>query len=312
MNKFIKEQNTRTRIISYLGSKGLAELTINYFRTPSRLFRYSGINKYLIANLKFNTLTITDPSLFNDVYDASLHRNSFSDLLSDELERRELLEICGMPDTSPVPIDKLRSKAEHEDKFLSQYMKEALKVGCLSENHKSILMWSHYADKNQGICIEYDFTGSAIYPFMYPVIYLENPIDCSELCDTHLEDFNIDMAMLLSTITKSTVWKYEKEWRVICYYSTKSSLNNSPRIYASVPKPKAIYLGRSFLQYWLDHKRCKEKVLFDRLCKFIRENQIETFVMKNKLLSYELYPVIIDIDIMERLNEDELYDDYLV
>ena len=312
MNKFIKEQDTRIKMLSYLRSKGLADLTINYFHIPSKLYRYSGVNKYLIANLETNTLTITDPSLFNDVYDATLHRNSFSDLLSDELERRELLEICGMPDESPIPVEKLKSTAEHEDKFLSQYMKEALKVGCLSEDNSSILMWSHYADKNQGICIEYDFTGSAIYPFIYPVLYLENPIDCSKLCDTHREDFNIDMAMLLSTITKSTVWKYEKEWRVICYYPTKSALNNSPRIYAAVPKPKAIYFGRSFLQYWIGNKRCKEKVLFDRLCKFIRENQVETFVMKNKILSYELYPVKIDIDILERLDEDELYDEYLV
>ena len=36
------------------------------------------------------------------------------------------------------------------------------------------------------------------------------------------------------------------------------------------------------------------------------------YVMKNKLMSYELYPEKIDVDCVQRLDEDELYDKYLV
>ena len=83
------------------------------------------------------------------------------------------------------------------------------------------------------------------------------------------------------------------------------------RIYAMVPRAKAIYLGRTFLQCRINTKY-DEDDLFIRLCNFIKEKNIDVYVMKNKLMSYELYPEKIDIDLVRSLNEEKLYDKYLV
>lgn len=307
-NKYLKEQETRRKIVTYLRSKGELTKQEISFNVPHRLFRYSGVNQYLLENLEKSTLTLSHPMLFNDYYDAALHCNSFQSRYADELERIELLQMMGETDIEPISIEKLKKEVEHDDRFLSQYMKGSLKVGCLSEDNQSILMWSHYANKNQGICIEYDFVDSDIQPFMYPVIYLPNPVDCTDLCDTHVATFDIDLATLLSTVSKCDIWGYEKEWRTICYYPPESI----ERVYAKVPKPKAIYLGRTFLQYWINNKRSKEFKLFTRLCEYIKKNDIELYVMVNKLMSFELYPKSIDIDRVIRLSEDDLYDDFLV
>lgn len=311
-NEYIKKQETRKRIASYIRSKNGGDVQHFSFQLPKSLFRYSGINKYVIENLEKGNLTLSNPILFNDLYDAALYRNSFKNIYADELERIELLRIMGISEQKPVSIERLQAKAEHEDRFLSQYMKELLKVGCLSEDGTSILMWSHYADRNQGICIEYDLSGTKLQPFMYPVIYIPNPVDCSDLCDTDRDTFDIDMATLLSTVVKCDCWKYEKEWRIILYFPTRENTEEEMRIQALVPKPKAIYLGRTFLQHWIEVRKQSDCSLFVRLCEYIRKNDIELYVMKNKLMSYELYPEKIDVDCVQRLDEDELYDKYLV
>lgn len=311
-NEYIKKRETREKIASYLRYKNRLCVQQISFEVPNRLFRYSGINEYVIGNLENGSITLSNPILFNDLYDAALHQNSFESRCVDEINRRKVLQIFGVHEQEGISLENLRAETEHEDRFLSQYMKEGWKVGCLSEDNRSILMWSHYADKNQGLCIEYDLTGTALQPFMFPVIYVPTPVDCSDLCDTYRTTFDIDMAMLLSSIVKCQVWEYEQEWRMIYYFSAREHSEERERIQVAMPKPKAIYLGRAFLQYWLQNKKSKSFSLFCRLCEYVRNNNIELYVMKNKLMSYELYPEKINIDCVQRLDEDELYDKYLV
>lgn len=306
-NEYLKLEDTRRKVSSYLYTHYAPNIQEINFDVPQRLFKYSRINEYIIGDLVNFRLTMSCPTLFNDLYDAAIHRNSFESRYADELERQELLRMCGISEPEPIEIEKLKRDAEHEDRFLSQYMKEIFRVGCLSEDNASILMWSHYADNNRGICIEYDLTNTQLQPFMYPVVYIPTPIDCSELSDR-----DIDFAMLLSTIVKYDIWKYEKEWRVLLYYPTLRNEKKTERIHAMVPKPKAIYLGKAFLQYWIDQKHGGDISLFIRLCDFLKKNSIDLYIMKNKLMSYELYPERIDIELVQMLDEGRLYDKYLV
>lgn len=300
----MKQSDTKAKAASYLSRHYGIEVNLE---VPNRLFKYSRVNPYIINDLEKNHFTMSCPTLFNDLYDAAIHRNSFESRYEDEVERIALLRMCGFCEPEQIDIEKIKNDAEHEDRFLSQYMKESFRVGCLSENNTSILMWSHYADNNQGICMEYDLTNTLLQPFMYPVAYVPIPIDCSELCE-----IDIDLAMLLSTIVKYNIWEYEREWRMILYYPTQSNDIKNKRIQAMMPKPKAIYLGKNFLQYWIENKRQKHFSLFVRFCDYIRKNNIPLYVMKNKLMSYEFEPVTIDIDVVQRLSEGELYDKYLV
>lgn len=80
-------------------------------------------------------------------------------------------------------------------------------------------MWSHYADKHRGICIEYDI--EKIYEkdtliinkvnYSMPIITHKSIVD-----NETLEIDNIKRLIELFSI-KSNEWKYEKEYRILYY-----------------------------------------------------------------------------------------------
>ncbi|MEI0747921.1 DUF2971 domain-containing protein [Brachyspira pulli] len=52
------------------------------------------------------------------------------------------------------PVDPFIKKNSYDKSY--DYLLERIKVACLTTHNDNTLMWSHYADKHQGICIEYD------------------------------------------------------------------------------------------------------------------------------------------------------------
>jgi len=84
-------------------------------------------------------------------------------------------------------------------------------VFCVTTIPDNILMWSHYANNHKGVCLEFcglnDFFANA-----QKVIYQETrPVISAFSGASNLE--NADGALL----TKSNIWRYEQEWRVIMY-----------------------------------------------------------------------------------------------
>ena len=107
------------------------------------------------------------------------------------------------------------------------------KTTCLSENSKSILMWSHYANQHEGFCIEYDFNraietnfpidrlAKVSYSDSIPKLNIQSLIQAirKKLEHEYVKDPNITQltseTCLEAIITKNTVWQYEEEWRII-------------------------------------------------------------------------------------------------
>lgn len=81
----------------------------------------------------------------------------------------------------------------------------------LSKKPDDILLWSHYADSHQGVCLEFD-TRISDSPFAMarPVDYRDNY--CSLCFD---ENYDSEKITEMVCLTKSKDWKYENEWRVI-------------------------------------------------------------------------------------------------
>ena len=82
-------------------------------------------------------------------------------------------------------------------------------VSCFTESKDNVLMWSHYADKGRGVCLEFDtkfeqFTQLRHVEYVDSIpelnavpVYLHNDVD--QLIDLFY--------------TKSVDWSYEREWR---------------------------------------------------------------------------------------------------
>ncbi len=112
------------------------------------------------------------------------------------------------------------------------------KVACFSEVNDSILMWAYYADKHQGVCLEYDLglldedneehqrIINSIQKVYYSDYQYNNPrfFRCNE-------DINSIF------FTKSLCWSHEQEWRIVVQ-------ENIEKIH--FPCLTAVYLGAKF------------------------------------------------------------------
>lgn len=121
-------------------------------------------------------------------------------------------------------INQIREKAPimFKNNISSNY-----RLTCFSETPKSLLMWSHYANKHQGFVIEYNLKEifddeQKIKDFLEILIILFNVEYISELPETPVQllqkpnDIKKSLGDILELIyKKNKCWKYEKEWRSV-------------------------------------------------------------------------------------------------
>ena len=136
------------------------------------------------------------------------------------------------------------------------------------QSNDNSAMWGHYADSHRGFCIEYDFqkiltacsekcadvqhcTSLMMSPAIAPVIYADVRYDASQiilplllsrmadLAHTAIKPFYEDLLVIVkSLLTKSSVWSYENEWRMISMLPDNTLFC---RIYSL--KPTSVYIG---------------------------------------------------------------------
>lgn len=181
-------------------------------------------------------------------------------------------------------------------------IRHRIKVGCLSEDINSTLMWSHYANEHTGFAIRYKVQDIAIPECkecsiakacycrrpgkpLFPVIYKRDRYDASAIAfarslyikkDLKMEQFpTVDdfPVPLLSVIQKQKNWSYEYEWRLICF-------NKSINCFSI--KPDAIYLGENI--------SCEHALT---LAEIAKEKNIPLYKMSINYLSSE-FPLSYD------------------
>ena len=178
---------------------------------------------------------------------AKLMRKLLSKAAEDQTgATKEILTIMGEEDDFLKRLQKiarLYGYTEEDGKINSVYEKldqmvrqmhikigEVVGITCFSETPKNMLMWSHYANKHTGICVEYDFSrlfSTAANTLLFPVTYANKrplfPIDWLDIgIDGKVkEDQQLPAEALPEIIkaltVKSKVWEYEREWRHIVF-----------------------------------------------------------------------------------------------
>lgn len=163
------------------------------------LYRYSPADYYSIRGLETQSLFLTNNGNLNDVFEGLT---------------------CEINDKVLHDLDRLSNCA---------YIKS------FSEEKSNLLMWAHYADNYCGMCVEYDFSklDEAVLYHLFPVFYsnakkagmaLEYTIsELNDLQTANRERYFPDDTDFLKDImhlflTKSKIWEYEKEWRIIATY----------------------------------------------------------------------------------------------
>ena len=184
----------------------------------------------LRAVLETNRIYCSSPAAFNDPWDCKPHFNS--EILSDPHENQchadWAVDVCkrktGM---TPQDLERMRQSLLTDRvraaELLSQISAEMAtainsryRVYCLCPQADNLLMWAHYADSHRGICLEFDLRNDVLcsalkckYAAEFPTIKL------------HDHSMSTDLLILLS---KSNVWSYEQEYRLIAQEKTEAVL----------------------------------------------------------------------------------------
>jgi len=149
-----------------------------------KLYKYRQINEYTKSILLERDFWASTPDTLNDPFDCD---PCFE---TDETE-------AGLPDGDDV-----------REQAMLEYQKRVQRLGivCFSKRWDSILMWSHYANLHEGICIGIDTDRLHPGPKIHPVIYVEERPLVHLFADR-------ENANRITALTKNKEWEYEEEWR---------------------------------------------------------------------------------------------------
>jgi Protein of unknown function (DUF2971) len=165
--------------------------------------------------MKFNDPLDCRPTIELDVSRADLMRIAHSWLAPAEIDD---LHTSG-PDAEDIEGVEAWLKESLRDRLQAKLYSEfgAKTVLSMSASWKSPLMWSHYADQHQGICIEFD-TQRFAHPNLEPVSY-DSPrsVRASDLLRWKIHQCREAERRIYETyfFTKAPQWSYEHEWRDI-------------------------------------------------------------------------------------------------
>lgn len=209
--------------------------------------------EHLKSLLLDNNLHFPSPKDFNDPFDCNLpvvfkcSENELRDTLETEIKRlrpglsqeriNRQIRACFYARTLP------RYQKNWKDYFFNKINASGILSFC--ETYNNFLLWSHYASKHTGICIEFN------YPILHSLVsniglvnkirYFRKPFKVPVYED---EGKKNDSGLMKVIFSKHIRWCYEKEWRLII---PEINITNPSRL-ISFPKEAIvkIILGINF------------------------------------------------------------------
>ena len=252
---------------------------------PDQLFKYCKYNEndesnFDLTNLLNNQIHLASPSIFNDPFDSLFSINPFEFKVKNNSKVNIAQNVIKF-------FNHFQKLKEINDRQLDNYNlyfnginRNILTVSCFCERVDSVLMWSHYANKHEGFCIEYNFRKMSNDDqrkiFLYPINYVETIPNLNSYFN-NTESKNI-LSFTFAAITKAVDWKYEQEWRIVYDFNLE---NKSGCI--TMIKPEAIYLG----------SRTNNNKLIEKLQKFCRVNKIKLYKMSMMKDEFKMIPQIV-------------------
>lgn len=223
-------------------------------KVPQRLYKYRGFSDRLLDMLVYDELYYSAPSDFNDpldcrpTLDADISNSQLEQVLrrlheqrvSDEMKAAaKSLKYNGQKATQHIMqhsqkdaarlLDEIRYNATDPSyeiadplqSLLRQYLEDELlrryDRGIVSFGIRATcpLMWSHYGDQHNGVCVGYSVPDRAktnLHKVRYGGSRRLHASDVAKMESDSAARQRVDEAVLLR---KAASWRYEREWRLI-------------------------------------------------------------------------------------------------
>jgi len=171
-----------------------------------------------------NKIFYSNPMSFNDPFDCKLYGIEFSE---ESVYRAMKLRIWhNVSDKFARAYfnkhkDSIMKKCNTAIPNMYNMIDKDVGILCLTTDFSNILMYSHYADKHKGICLEFDYSKDKELTAQ-PVIYRD---DYPEITFSDSDEAIFEFVAALAS-TKAKLWEYEKEYR--CMRSDGAGLVTIP------------------------------------------------------------------------------------
>ena len=256
------------------------DFTKRFFRNLINpdIYSESNINKITDFLTVENIKKLIEPSVQIPLISANQKENLFnkdafySQVESFGLDKRIVDEVT----------DKMHQSLADLSVKMAEYIDLNIGISCFSETNNHALMWGHYSSKHKGFCIEYDMdilmgNNPEIASLLIPVIYSENRpiIDKNVISSFNIKDGKLEVAtnanryFTRALVTKSRIWRYENEWRIISKVRDNREIN--------FDCVSGIYLGAKASQQLVDYMK-----------KYCREEEIELYQFSVDIKIYKL------------------------
>ncbi len=181
----------------------------NFFKIllNETVYKYESFDTAFDKIILGKTLMFSKPSTFNDPFDCNEYL--LIPELTDEMVDKALDSLEENLTTEYRNRLKNNLKNPENVAAILREEKEKFKMTCFSRISDETLMWSHYADKHNGICVG----------FKFPIDYQEKFILCGVRYENEVKPIDGATDFLRTSLywltTKSERWNYEKEVRAI-------------------------------------------------------------------------------------------------
>jgi len=182
-------------------------------RLPAYLYKYCKVNEFTKRFVVDHEIYFAKPSQFNDPFDSRVFFRFSTEerrLGKAFVEMTTRYSYDAAVDMVAAVLDpKQRERYERDVQILNDRLGERFGIACFAERPDDILMWSDYAERHRGICVEIDTRRLELryQNRLFKVTYQEEYPTTNILGDVD------ELTPLVCTKAKN--WEYEQEWRCL-------------------------------------------------------------------------------------------------
>jgi len=215
----------------------------------AKLYKYAAIGEYTESNIMMNRLYFSTPASFNDPFECQISTRLSEEFGLSKMEKLKNLtraylqqEMTGnfdamfsyIRESNPELINDLeyiiykafeytllRESYSESESLLKRELFRDTGILCLTSERDNILMWSHYANNHEGMCLELDAEKLRSLGKIQDVNY----VPAFQEVDS-IED---------SMVMKLDCWSYEKEKRIIKHKWVTDAEPTNPGLHKMLP-----------------------------------------------------------------------------
>ncbi len=190
-------------------------------------------------------------------------------------EKIKVSDIAKLNDTFDIftPASKIRQ----ERALANQFVREQRHLGgliCMSESWRSPLMWGHYADSHEGVCIGFELDVNSFTK----VEYIRSRLGINHFEKSSFSELG-DNDLLKMMNYKFSAWSYEQEYRYFVYRREMFHENNIDFLrIENLFRPKQFILGA----------RCKLSAMQNIMASKYQEQGMEVFRARSAFRSFRM------------------------